>query len=48
LFNNVILLSTREDGFVPFHSARVELAPETATDKKLGKVYTEMVQNIVE
>eukprot|EP00299_Pterocystis_sp_00344_P009804 c4244_g1_i1.p1 GENE.c4244_g1_i1~~c4244_g1_i1.p1 ORF type:complete len:207 (+),score=26.16 c4244_g1_i1:128-748(+) len=44
-FKHVVLVSSREDGFVPFHSARVEnlLHP---SNSKVGKAFEEMVQNL--
>eukprot|EP00301_Raphidiophrys_heterophryoidea_P003858 c11725_g1_i2.p1 GENE.c11725_g1_i2~~c11725_g1_i2.p1 ORF type:complete len:433 (-),score=101.95 c11725_g1_i2:73-1371(-) len=46
LFNHVILLSSTEDGFVPYHSARMEIFPAAMKDPVHGPVYTAMANNI--
>ncbi|XP_061337171.1 uncharacterized protein LOC133284199 [Gastrolobium bilobum] len=48
-FRNVILLSSPQDGYVPYHSARVELCPAAASDfSKQGKVFLEMLNNCLD
>ncbi len=45
-FKNVVLLSSAQDRYVPYHSARIEVPPAAAKDSTYGSVYIEMVQNI--
>jgi hypothetical protein len=46
-FQNVILLSSQEDGFVPFHSARIELSQTALEDRKMGPACAAMANNII-
>ncbi|CAL0324521.1 unnamed protein product [Lupinus luteus] len=48
-FRNVILLSSPQDGYVPYHSARIELCPAASLDySKRGKVFLEMLNNCLD
>ncbi|KAG9444289.1 hypothetical protein H6P81_015629 [Aristolochia fimbriata] len=48
-FKNMILLSSPQDGYVPYHSARIELCPVAAMDSsKKGQVFTEMLNNCMD
>ncbi|OIW13190.1 hypothetical protein TanjilG_17546 [Lupinus angustifolius] len=48
-FRNVILLSSPQDGYVPYHSARIELCPAASLDfSKRGKVFMEMLNNCLD
>ncbi|KAF1890583.1 hypothetical protein Lal_00041397 [Lupinus albus] len=48
-FRNVILLSSPQDGYVPYHSARIELCPAASLDfSKQGKVFVEMLNNCLD
>ncbi|KAJ1419930.1 hypothetical protein SESBI_14671 [Sesbania bispinosa] len=48
-FRNVILLSSPQDGYVPYHSARIELCPAACSDfSKQGKVFLEMLNNCLD
>lgn len=38
LFNNILLISSTQDQYVPFHSARIEMNPKALKDKKLGNL----------
>ncbi|XP_021762712.1 protein FAM135A-like isoform X2 [Chenopodium quinoa] len=48
-FKNIILLSSPQDGYVPYHSARIELCPASSTDfSKRGQVFVEMLNNCLD
>ncbi|XP_019419231.1 PREDICTED: protein FAM135B-like isoform X3 [Lupinus angustifolius] len=48
-FRNVILLSSPQDGYVPYHSARIELCPAASLDfSKQGKVFLKMLNNCLD
>ncbi|KAG5566317.1 hypothetical protein RHGRI_002051 [Rhododendron griersonianum] len=48
-FKNIILLSSPQDGYVPYHSARIEMCPAAAGDNsKKGKVFMEMLNNCLD
>jgi len=48
-FKNIILLSSPQDGYVPYHSARIELCPAASADtSKKGEVFTEMLNNCLD
>ncbi|CAJ1963578.1 unnamed protein product [Sphenostylis stenocarpa] len=48
-FKNVVLLSSPQDGYVPYHSARIELCPAATLDfSKQGKVFLEMLNNCLD
>ncbi|KAK2392444.1 protein FAM135B [Trifolium repens] len=43
-FRNVILISSPQDGYVPYHSARIESCPAASHDtSKKGKMFLEML-----
>lgn len=45
-FRNIILISSPQDGYVPYHSARIELCPASSSDySKKGKVFSEMLND---
>ncbi|XP_063772850.1 protein FAM135A isoform X3 [Pseudophryne corroboree] len=46
-FRNVILVSSLQDRYVPYHSARIEMCKTALKDKQSGPVYAEMIQNIL-
>uniref|UniRef100_A0A061R6Z4 Protein fam135b-like n=1 Tax=Tetraselmis sp. GSL018 TaxID=582737 RepID=A0A061R6Z4_9CHLO len=43
LFKHVVLLSSMQDGYVPPHSARVEICLAATKDKKRGLAYRKMI-----
>ncbi|EAR94467.2 serine esterase, putative (macronuclear) [Tetrahymena thermophila SB210] len=45
-FKNVCLVSSYQDSYAPFDSARIEMTKEAMKDAK-GKLYNEMTQNIL-
>ncbi|XP_074296521.1 uncharacterized protein LOC141626767 isoform X1 [Silene latifolia] len=48
-FRNIILLSSPQDGYVPYHSARIELCPGSSTDfSKKGEIFVEMLNNCLD
>ncbi|XP_061373154.1 uncharacterized protein LOC133315535 isoform X2 [Gastrolobium bilobum] len=48
-FRNVLLLSSPQDGYVPYHSARIELCPAASLDfSKRGKIFLEMLNNCLD
>ncbi|XP_021858514.1 uncharacterized protein [Spinacia oleracea] len=48
-FKNIILLSSPQDGYVPYHSARIELCPASSSDfSKRGQVFVEMLNNCLD
>ncbi|XP_057416936.1 uncharacterized protein LOC130711369 isoform X2 [Lotus japonicus] len=48
-FRNVILLSSPQDGYVPYHSARIETCPAASLDfSKRGKIFLEMLNNCLD
>ncbi|XP_022883661.1 protein FAM135A-like [Olea europaea var. sylvestris] len=48
-FRNIILLSSPQDGYVPYHSARVEMCPASSGDSsKKGKAFLEMLNNCLD
>ncbi|XP_044511003.1 protein FAM135B-like isoform X2 [Mangifera indica] len=48
-FRHIILLSSPQDGYVPYHSARIELCPAASWDySKRGKVFLEMLNNCLD
>ncbi|PWA51631.1 serine esterase family protein [Artemisia annua] len=45
-FKNIILLSSPQDGYVPYHSARIEMCQASSHDySKKGQVFLEMLNN---
>ncbi|KAK2664209.1 hypothetical protein Ddye_002783 [Dipteronia dyeriana] len=48
-FRNIILLSSPQDGYVPYHSARIEVPHASLWDySRKGKVFLEMLNNCLE
>ncbi|XP_004504749.1 uncharacterized protein [Cicer arietinum] len=48
-FRNVLLLSSPQDGYVPYHSARIELCPAASSDfSKRGKIFLQMLNNCLD
>lgn len=48
-FQNVILLSSPQDGYVPYHSARIEMCPAATGDhSRKGQVFLEMLNECLE
>lgn len=46
-FENVLLVSSPEDRYTPYHSTRIEMHRKTIQDTKWGRVYNEMVRNLL-
>ncbi|KAJ8248169.1 hypothetical protein GJAV_G00239100 [Gymnothorax javanicus] len=46
-FKNVVLVSSLQDRYVPYHSARIEMCKPALKDRHSGPVYTEMIQNLL-
>ncbi|KAL5854794.1 hypothetical protein ACOSQ4_004596 [Xanthoceras sorbifolium] len=48
-FRNIILLSSPQDGYVPYHSARIEVAQASLWDySRKGKIFLEMLNNCLD
>ncbi|XP_027345055.1 protein FAM135B-like isoform X6 [Abrus precatorius] len=48
-FQNVLLLSSPQDGYVPYHSARIEPCPAASLDfSRRGKIFQEMLNNCLD
>ncbi|CAH9078882.1 unnamed protein product [Cuscuta europaea] len=48
-FRNIILLSSPQDGYVPYHSARIEMCQASSVDNsKKGKVFMEMLNHCLD
>ncbi|KAL1531794.1 protein FAM135B-like isoform X3 [Salvia divinorum] len=48
-FKNIILLSSPQDGYVPHHSARIEMCPASSGDySKKGKLFLEMLNEYLD
>ncbi|KAK3021189.1 hypothetical protein RJ639_046603 [Escallonia herrerae] len=48
-FKNIILFSSPQDGYVPYHSARIEMCQASSGDySKKGKVFLEMLNNCLD
>ncbi|EPS74264.1 hypothetical protein M569_00489, partial [Genlisea aurea] len=49
-FRNIILVSSPQDGYVPYHSARIEMSPAASfgDESKKGKVFVSMLNNLVD
>ncbi|KZV39666.1 hypothetical protein F511_22691 [Dorcoceras hygrometricum] len=48
-FKNIILLSSPQDGYVPYHSARIEMCPASSGDySKKGKIFLEMLNDCLD
>merc|ERR1712013_54495 len=46
-FTNVLLVSSPEDRYCPYHSTRIEMHRKTVQDTKWGRIYNEMVRNLL-
>lgn len=46
-FENILLLASMQDKYVPFHSARIELHAEAMNESKKGLLYRNMVHNLL-
>jgi pimeloyl-ACP methyl ester carboxylesterase len=46
-FRYVVLLSSHQDSYAPFESARVEVSPQMADDKALGGIFLQMGANLL-
>jgi pimeloyl-ACP methyl ester carboxylesterase len=46
-FRYVVFLSSHQDSYVPFESARVEVSPQMAADHELGGIFLQMAANIL-
>jgi len=47
-FKNVLLVSSVQDHYVPFHSSRIEMSKQALKDNsETGRVYREMINNIL-
>ena len=46
-FENVLLVSSPEDRYTPYHSTRIEMHRKTVQDTKWGRIYNEMVRNLL-
>ncbi|KAG8632741.1 protein FAM135A isoform X2 [Manihot esculenta] len=48
-FRNIILISSPQDGYVPYHSARIELCRAASLDySKKGRIFLEMLNNCLD
>ncbi|WVZ54319.1 hypothetical protein U9M48_005135 [Paspalum notatum var. saurae] len=48
-FKNIILVSSPQDGYVPYHSARIDLCNASSSDNsRRGQVFTEMLNNCLD
>jgi len=47
-FKQVVLVSSKQDQYVPFESARIEMSETAECDPKFGTVYAKMVQSLLE
>ncbi|OEL21806.1 Protein FAM135A [Dichanthelium oligosanthes] len=48
-FKNIILVSSPQDGYVPYHSARIDLCHASSSDNsKKGQVFTDMLNNCLD
>nr|XP_043610497.1 protein FAM135B-like isoform X2 [Erigeron canadensis] len=48
-FKSIILLSSPQDGYVPYHSARIEMCQSSSGDySKKGKIFREMLNNCLD
>lgn len=44
-FQNIILVSSPQDRYVPYHSARIEMCQAALRDSRKGPSYTAMLKN---
>ncbi|KAI4339787.1 hypothetical protein MLD38_024690 [Melastoma candidum] len=48
-FRNIVLLSSPQDGYIPYHSARIELCQASSSDNsKKSKIFLEMLNNCLD
>eukprot|EP01018_Ginkgo_biloba_P018492 Gb_06821 [translate_table: standard] len=47
-FQNIILLSSPQDRYVPYHSARIEMCQAAMRDSRKGSGYTTMLKNCLD
>jgi hypothetical protein len=47
-FKHLVLVSSRQDQYVAFESARIEMSNAAERDPKFGQLYTKMVNNLLE
>lgn len=47
-FKHVVLVSSKQDQYVSFESARIEMSETAECDSKFGSVYAKMVQSLLE
>ncbi|PIA47746.1 hypothetical protein AQUCO_01400387v1 [Aquilegia coerulea] len=48
-FKNIVLLSSPQDGYVPYHSARIEMCQASSWDhSKKGKIFMEMLNDCLD
>mmetsp|Transcript_6077 Transcript_6077/g.784 ORF Transcript_6077/g.784 Transcript_6077/m.784 type:complete len:150 (-) Transcript_6077:3-452(-) len=48
MFKHILLLSSFQDKYVPFESARIEVRPKVIQDVGKGQVYQEMANSLLE
>lgn len=46
-FKNIVLVSSYQDQYVPFDSARIQICKKASDDAKKGNAYIKMAQNIL-
>ena len=46
-FKNIILISSYQDQYAPFDSARIQICGDAARDQKKGNSYIQMVNNLL-
>ena len=46
-FKHIILISSYQDQYAPFDSARIQICGDAAKDQKKGNTYIQMVNNIL-
>ena len=46
-FKHVILVSSYQDSYAPFDSARIQINNRASANDEKGNIYTEMAQNIL-
>ena len=47
-FTHVLLVASPQDGYAPFHSARMQVHSKSLKDSKLGSVHLAMVNNLLQ
>ena len=46
-FRHIVLVSSYQDSYAPFDSARIQICDRAAQDKSKGNIYIKMAQNIL-